>query len=209
MKGRKPVIYLTAIILVGLQAITPAVAFACSPAWYEPEEAIAEADVAFIGTLAELKEEKQFEPNGIDYTAHYTYVFQVLTSWKGVFEPQVTSQWQTHVDVPDPGEPPQILPCGPFGYELGFTYLVYANYDSNNSLTATVYYGRNDGPVHNISDVAEEFKAFGAGKQWTQPVGMPIAGSDPSNVDVAIFLSLLVLGLGLFLTRLKSGIEAQ
>jgi hypothetical protein len=201
MRSRKAVLCLAAAILVGLQVLAPAIAAACSPAWYQPVEALAEADVAFVGTVADLKEEQQFDANGIDYTARYTYVFQVLTSWKGVSQPRVTVHWERHVTGRQPGEPLPILPCGPFGYTAGSTYLVYAEYEESGLLTATIYYGRNDEPVQSLDVLAEEFRLFGAGKQWSKPagVGMPKAGA-ALNLGLLCGASLTAVSLGVALS---------
>ncbi|HEX8230256.1 MAG TPA: hypothetical protein VF826_13210 [Chloroflexia bacterium] len=205
----KPAIALVAVAtLFALQGIAPDIVAACSPAVYTPRSAFDEADVVFMGTVTGLTEEAQLAANGVDYTLHYTYAFRVLTSWKGVSQPQVMVRWKKHIDLPEPDAPPfPFPPCGPVGFDAGATYLVYANYDSNNIPLTMIYSGRNDIPIRSVNDVAEEFRLFGPGKQWSQPagVGMPKAGEGASSLDNTLAIGLLVLGLGLALTKAVSG----
>ncbi|HEX8598729.1 MAG TPA: hypothetical protein VF952_09475 [Chloroflexia bacterium] len=205
---RRPIFVLVALAtLCALQVIAPAIVAACSPAVYTPESALEEADVAFVGTVTGLTEEAQLAANGVDYTLHYTYAFRVLTSWKGVSQPQVTVRWEKHIDLPESDAPPfPSPPCGPVGFDAGSTYLVYANYDSSNILVAMIYSGRNDIPIRSVNDVAEEFRLFGPGRQWNEPIGagMPKAGEGASILGGTLILGLLILGTGLLLTRLSN-----
>ncbi|MDQ3928290.1 MAG: hypothetical protein M3328_03980, partial [Chloroflexota bacterium] len=123
-----------------------------------------------MGTVTDLKEDVRLDANAFDYTVYYTYVFQVLTSWKGVSQSRVTVHWERHFEVAAPGEHLIGPPCGPVGYDQGPTYLVYANYECN-ILTAMIYSGRNDIPVRSVGDAAEEFRVFGSGIQWNQSAG--------------------------------------
>ncbi|MDQ3703840.1 MAG: hypothetical protein M3437_01210 [Chloroflexota bacterium] len=205
MKHRLGLVLLATVTIFAVQALAPAIVAACSPAVYTPESAFEDADAVFMGTVTGVKEEVHFDANGKDFTVYYTYLFQVLTSWKGVSQPRVTVHWHRHMNVPDQDE---IFsrPCGPVSFDAGSTYLVYANYDSN-ILTAMIYSGRNDIPIRSLEDIAEESRVFGPGKQWSQPagVGMPKVGEGASILDNALVVGLLVLGLGLALTKVVDG----
>ena len=202
MKHRLALAVVGIVLLLAAQVLAPAIAAACSYAPYSPVRTLREADAAFIGTVVEVKEERQLDADGRSYRANYIHRFQVITSWKGVSTPEVTILFQKHVVLDEYGRR-NLAPCPePEAFTPGATYLVYAARDAEgDALVAGYGPGWPNRILQSMADAQTEIRVFGKGKQWiyTEGVGMPKAGRAEPSIDARLALWLVAVGLGLSL----------
>ncbi|MDQ5824128.1 MAG: hypothetical protein M3441_07940 [Chloroflexota bacterium] len=130
------------------------------------------ADAVFVGRVLS---NTPSDPGPI-----HRITFEVVTTWKGVNEPQVTVV--TRRGGGDCGAGDSLYVDG--------TYLIYAYYGTGNNLTVDIF---------SIGDIDTDTKILGPGKRPRELVGMPTTGSAPSQLTLmlaGITLAALSITLG-------------
>lgn len=152
-------------LLVSLQLLRPSHAYACSCGKPPPSVRLADSNAVFSGTVLRDTQQKHSASDGGSYIEH-AYLFEVMSTWKGVTSSRVTIYFETDFVSP---EGFSIRGCEAKGFDVGQTYLVYAYkdvgitpYEGRGRLSSSINFCSGTGPL-NLAD--QDLKVLGAGQQ--------------------------------------------